>query len=131
MTPELHASKDALLDEMRDYQRFGGAEDENDPDFDPDFDAGYRPADIQRCGEVIDTLFEDLLQVPATEGREAAILAAVKDAVLALNALNEDCSGNLIETGEREALCDLIERAAREAGLPESDQDITEAWREW
>ncbi len=76
MTPELHASKDALLDEMRDYQRFGGAEDENDPDFDPDFDAGYRPADIQRCGEVIDTLFEDLLQVPATERREAAFLAA-------------------------------------------------------
>lgn len=130
MTPELHASKDALLDEMRDYQRFGGAEDEDDPDFDPDFDAGYGPADIQRCGEVIDALFEELQQVPG-DGREAAILAAVKDAVLALNALNDDCGGNLIETGEREALCDLIERAAREAGLPETDQDITESWREW
>ena len=63
------------------------------------------------------------------QGTGGLILVGAGD--LALNALNEDCGGNLIETGEREALCDLIERAAREAGLPESDEDITEAWREW
>lgn len=130
MTPELQADKEALLDEMRAYQRFGGAEDENDPDFDPDFDAGYRPADIVRFGEVLDGLFETLGELP-DEGRDEAILAAVKDTVLTLNALNDDCGGNLIETGEREALCELIEAAARQAGLPPADHDITEAWREW
>ena len=53
MTPELQADKEALLDEMRAYQRFGGAEDENDPDFDPDFDAESEgaPGPVQRLSE--------------------------------------------------------------------------------
>lgn len=46
--------------------------------------------------------------------------------MLALNALNDERDGALIETGPREDLCELIQAAATAAGL-----DITEAWREW
>ncbi len=58
------------------------------------------------------------------------ILAAAKQAVLNLNALNKECGGRLIETDQREDLCELILVAAKLAGL-ESDEDITEEWREW
>ena len=61
---------------------------------------------------------------------EQAIRDAVKQAVLALNALNKRCNGNLIETDQREDICELILVAAAQAGL-HTDEDITEEWREW
>jgi hypothetical protein len=147
--PELLALKQELIDTMTDYMKFGGAEDEDDPDFDPDFDAGYTQADIDRCAEILDTLLEALTTAseayassPAhddedeadgeeTELRDESIMQAVKEAVLDLNALNEACEGGLIETDQREQLCDLIITAATQAGLDTDGQDITEEWREW
>jgi len=58
------------------------------------------------------------------------VLEAVKAIVLDLNRLNKECGGGLIETGQREDLCELILTAAAGAGLA-TDEDITEKWREW
>jgi hypothetical protein len=54
----------------------------------------------------------------------------VKRVVLKLNKLNASCDGALIETDQREDLCELIQTAAKSAGL-NSDQDATVSWREW
>lgn len=71
----------------------------------------------------IDELF--VLQEPCEE----KIIKKVKETVLRLNALNE-IYDFFIETLEREELCDFIIDKAQEAGL-ETEEDITEEWREW
>ncbi|ALS79154.1 hypothetical protein AUO94_10975 [Planococcus kocurii] len=60
---------------------------------------------------------------------EKEIIKKVKKTVLRLNALNEKYDF-FIETMEREELCDLLLENAQQAGL-ETDEDITEEWREW
>jgi hypothetical protein len=50
--------------------------------------------------------------------------------ILDLNGLNEQGEFSLIETDQREALCQLILTAATRAGL-DTDEDVTEEWREW
>lgn len=130
MTPELHALKKKTIDEMIHYMRYGGADDENDPDYDPSFNAGYTHTHVDRCSMIIDELFAALGKV-AGHDRNKAILQAAESAVTALNELNRDCGESLIETVERENLCELINRAAREAGLQQTHDDITFDWRDW
>ncbi len=139
--PELLARKQNVIDSMTGYMKFGGAADAEDPDFDPDFDAGYVQANIDSCAEILDSYLEALTE--AVEGHDLeddeddgqafneSILEAVKTVVQALNVLNEQCEGGLIETDQREQLCDLIQTAASEAGLDTEGEDITEEWREW
>ena len=120
----------AVLDGMVSYMKYGGAESEADPDYDPHFDAGYEQADIDRCARIIDGLLAALEDVPRGKKNEA-ILKAVKAAVVKLNRLNDRCDGSLIETDQREQLCALIIAAANRAGLVSDVYDITEEWREW
>jgi hypothetical protein len=54
----------------------------------------------------------------------------VKDLVLKLNALNDRCQGSLIETDQREDICELIESSLTQASIP-FEGDVTEEWREW
>lgn len=65
------------------------------------------------------------LQNPSDE----EILRKVQETILRLNALNEKYD-SFIETLEREELCDFIMENAQQAGL-ETDEDVTEEWREW
>ncbi|PGK51707.1 hypothetical protein CN918_28350 [Priestia megaterium] len=60
---------------------------------------------------------------------EGMIFKSVECVVLALNELNESYD-DFIETQEREELYLFIVEAAKIAGL-ESDEDITEDYREW
>jgi hypothetical protein len=139
--PELLARKQDIIDGMTSYMKFGGALDADDPDFDADFDAGYVQANIDSCGEILDSFLEALTEAVEAHDLENdeddgqalndAIAEAVKTVVQALNVLNEQCEGGLIETDQREQLCDLIITAASEAGLDTEGQDITEEWREW
>lgn len=94
-----------------------------------EFGACYTQADIDQCDRILDAFLTAL----DSESRPAApekIGAIVKLAVLALNDLNDECEGNLIETDQREHLCDIFTRAANKTGL-DSDEDITQAWRAW
>ncbi len=52
-----------------------------------------------------------------------------KEVVIGLNELNEQFD-YFIETLEREELCEFIIKAANAADL-ETEEDITEEWREW
>lgn len=60
---------------------------------------------------------------------EEEILERVKKVVLEFNQLNEEFD-YFIETMEREELYEFIDGVARAAGL-DTDDDITEEWREW
>lgn len=60
---------------------------------------------------------------------EKQIIQEVKKVVLRLNALNEEYDF-FIETLEREELQEFIMEKAQQIGL-ETEEDITEEWREW
>jgi hypothetical protein len=128
MTPKLNKLKQTMLHGMTDYMKFGGAEDENDPEYDPDFDAGYSQKHIDQCSKIIEEFFSSLAAVSEVDRK--SIMKAIKSTVVKLNKLNEKCDGCLIETDQREYLCELINSAVKQAGL-KSDDDLTEEWREW
>lgn len=131
MTPDLVKLRQRAIDGMVSYMKFGGAEDEDDPEYDPDFDAGYSQEHIDQCGKIIDEFFAALSAVP-DKNRGDAIREVVKSAVVKLNKLNDKCEGSLIETDQREDLCALLLSAAEVAGLDcAKSEDITEEWREW
>jgi len=116
---ELEKKKSKLITGMRDYMN----------DEDEDFDPGYTEADIQKCDKIL-MEFLDNLQKLRRDATQPEILAFVKIVVLELNKLNESVGHGLIETGQREDLCDYILYAASHSGL-KTAEDVTEEWREW
>lgn len=125
-SPEVQSLKEELIESMNEYL-IGDEEEDEEGD---SFDAGYRKADVERCAAIVDHYLETLSRLEAGD-KGPAIMEAVKDTVLELNKLNDSCDGNLIETDQRELLCELIITAAQEAGLETDVYDITEEWREW
>ncbi len=72
---------------MVSYMRYGAAEIENHPDYDPTFDAGYSQEHVDRCSKIVDTYL---------------------DAVGAMRETGAD---------QREQICRLMITAAKYAGL--------------
>jgi hypothetical protein len=130
MTPDILNLKQAFIQHLGDYMKFGAADSKDDPDYDPELDSEYTQEHINRCENLLDNFLTSLETIPAT-GQQDYILKAVKKAVLSLNKLNNECDGSLIETTEREQLCDIIIKAAQKAGLESAEDDITLEWREW
>jgi hypothetical protein len=130
ISQEILKLKQKIIDGMVSYMQYGGADDENDPEYDPDFDAGYTQKHIDRCSALIDEFLASMEKTPEVL-KNKYIMTAVKKTVLKLNKLNEGCDCSLIETDQREDICKLINSAARHAGLESSADDITEEWREW
>jgi len=116
----LETLKAEALESMIDYMT-----DEDDSEFDP----GYERQHVDRCGVLLDAFIDATRSIDPRSGPEQ-ILAKTKETVLALNALNDECEGSLIETDQREVICDLLLKAAAGAGYS-GDGDITEEWREW
>lgn len=87
----------------------------------------YAEADVQRCREILDE-FE--AAISGAVAREEA-LAQVRKAVLDLNALNNGCRGSLIETDQREMICEFIIQTTARRGFVSPDEDVTLEWREW
>ncbi|MEJ9231491.1 hypothetical protein LAV79_18815 [Peribacillus butanolivorans] len=83
---------------------------------------------INSTNEVLDSYISNLVKL-GDKPTEEDILECVKEVVISLNELNEQYD-DFIETMEREELCEFIIEAAQIAGL-ESEEDITEDWREW
>ena len=115
----LEQKKTELLGAMRDYlagMLDGGGE------------AGYTSADIGECGRLLDAYLATLAEAPF--GDEQVVRDAVHFTVISLNRLNTRTDGHLIETDQRELICDLINRAARKVGVG-AGEDLTAEWREW
>ncbi|MEW4210146.1 hypothetical protein Q0O85_16480 [Priestia megaterium] len=83
---------------------------------------------IKATDEILDT-YINRLEGSVDKMSEQDILEYVQEIVIGLNELNEQFD-YFIETLEREELCEFIVKAANAAGL-ETEEDITEEWREW
>jgi len=83
---------------------------------------------IKATDEILDT-YINRLEGSVDKMSEQDILEYVQEIVIGLNELNEQFD-YFIETLEREEFCEFIIKAANAAGL-ETEEDITEEWREW
>ncbi|MBL7783018.1 MAG: hypothetical protein JNM22_17440 [Saprospiraceae bacterium] len=94
----------------------------------------YTTENCNRAKSIFDTLIRQLAAMGETAPR-AEKEEQFKSAVLALNDLNEATDGGLIETGEREELCELLDMITIAAGLNPEDyadgEGIADEWREW
>ncbi len=89
--------------------------------------ADYTASDVAECGN---DLSEFLNNLKTENINHDSALNHVKNLVLKLNALNDRCGGSLIETDQREDICELIDSSLTQAHVPFED-DVTEEWREW
>lgn len=89
---------------------------------------GYTKKHIDRCAKITREFLQKLSEIP--KGQTQKILTEVKRVVVRLNKLNASCDNALIETDQREELCQLILTAAHKAGL-KGAEDVTSKWREW
>lgn len=92
-----------------------------------DDDADYSKKDIAECKLYLD---EFLNQMSLSNLDADVALSEVKKLVISLNELNERCDECLIETDQREEICELIFMALTNASIP-FEGDPTEEWREW
>ncbi|MBP3387357.1 MAG: hypothetical protein J6L23_02370 [Clostridia bacterium] len=92
-------------------------------------DAGFTTEDIEDCENLILRYLSELEMIVSPTNE--LIMEKVKELVLALNDLNEGADHCLLETDEREAICELIQCSAEECGLIDPESDVTEEWREW
>ncbi|PDY24426.1 hypothetical protein COM83_08330 [Bacillus cereus] len=88
----------------------------------------FTEENISATNTVLDTYINHLEQL-GENPTEVEVMQVVKEVVIKLNELNIE-HDLFIETMEREDLYEFIDAAARIAGL-ESEEDITEEWREW
>ena len=92
-------------------------------------DASFTREDVEKCEAILIHYLESLAAL--TNPDDQQIMDCVKETVLALNELSEDTDYTMIETDERESICELIQTSAVECGLHDPADDITEQWREW
>ncbi|OUR76793.1 hypothetical protein A9Q75_15965 [Colwellia psychrerythraea] len=90
-------------------------------------EADYTSEDVKLC-------ITSLLEFMSIMESEAQTVASAKDhvktLVLSLNSLNGQCGDCLIETDQREEICEFIQKVMSAANVAFSG-DITEEWREW
>lgn len=95
--------------------------------------AQYTPENCALVQDVFDRLLLQLSQLGPDATKECQ-MAAMQQAVEALNDLNEHIDG-LIETGEREDLCELLNQVSNAIGLDWTQYGDGEGpaseWREW
>lgn len=93
----------------------------------------YTEENCNAAETIFDKLIEDLLELER-DGSEKEKVSLFENAILALNKLDARVDG-LIETGEREDLCELIDQITLASGLKPSDyadgEGIADLWREW
>jgi len=96
--------------------------------------AQYTKENCDKAKNIFDKLIDELISIGEDAGEETKLTLFHK-AVEATNKLNEECDDALIETAEREQLCELFNQITLAAGLnPDNYGDgegIASEWREW
>lgn len=92
----------------------------------------YTEANCNSCKQLFDDLIESLIDAGENAQTETK-LSIFKEAILKTNVLNKQCGYALIETGEREELCELTDAISIAAGLdPKAyGEGIASEWRDW
>ncbi len=92
-----------------------------------DDEPDYTSEDVRAC---ITLLLEFMSVVESESQTIDSAREHVKNLVISLNELNEKCDECLIETDQREDICDFIFKVVSNANIDFSG-DITEEWRDW
>lgn len=94
----------------------------------------YTAENCTKAQEIYDKLIQNLVLF-GEEAIEEEKVSFFKKAITALNHLNRECDDCLIETGEREELCELTNQISIAAGLdPEKygeGEGLASEWRDW
>jgi hypothetical protein len=94
----------------------------------------YSEENCMRAQKIFDDLIEGLI-LKGENAPESDKVKLFKICVLALNDLDEEIDNGFIETGEREDLCELIDKITIAAGLNPEDyadgEGLSDEWREW
>lgn len=92
----------------------------------------YTQANCDQAERILQDLVDGLIKVGET-APEAKKVVLFKTAVEALNDLNDETG--MIETGEREELCDLFDLIAADCGIDPSKygsgEGLASEWRDW
>lgn len=92
-------------------------------------DTAFTAAAIAKADALLDAYVASITDLAKAQ-KQAGLLPATKLLVTALNTLNRQHHGGLIETMEREELCAFIAAVLRATGF-DPGGDVTEPWREW
>jgi hypothetical protein len=90
-------------------------------------DANYSAEDVEACRSILIAHAEAL---EPTQDRSAA-MDLVRITVERLNKLNEEAGEDLIESDQREEICEFMIKAGTIKGFNSESEDVTEAWRQW
>ena len=94
----------------------------------------YTVENCNKAEKIMDDLINDLIQIGISSNENLKI-EKFKKAVLSYNSLNDENDRTIIETGEREDLCKIMDDIGEIAGIvPEKYGDgdgIASEWREW
>lgn len=92
-----------------------------------DDNACYSSDEVDQC----DSILKDFLSNSGKLADKKAFTNEVRKTVLALNDLNESVDCSIIETDQREDICEILIYSGFLLGFNKKDEDITEEWREW
>lgn len=115
MNNKILAIQNKLSAEMLDYIE--------DDDFPP-----YGSEQVEICMTLLRDFVDDIQVMEVDDPGLAS--NKVQRLIVELNQLNNQYDGCLIETEQREDICELIDLVLAESGY-EFEGDITEEWREW
>ncbi|KXX66498.1 hypothetical protein [Flammeovirga sp. SJP92] len=94
----------------------------------------YTEENCATAQKIFEELIDKLIQIGEV-GNKKDKEKAFETAIISLNNLNEETGDCLIETGEREDLCELIDEICNATGLNTDDyaegDGIADLWREW
>ncbi len=132
-----YESIDSILQALYDYHGISKDEDDYYDDFDTEASDDYIDSEacgrqeIEQCGLILERYVDELDALKPDETSDALILKIVEGAVRSLNKLNEKCEYELAESSITDDICDLMHRAALEAGLEDAPDNVTDEWREF
>ena len=87
----------------------------------------YTEKDVNQCVLILQSY---ILEIAKSKSKKDGI-EIIKSKIQELNELNKKCGDQLIETGEREQIAEIIILAGYKKGYNQKDEDVTEEWREW
>ena len=90
-------------------------------------DTSYSKKEVENCLNILNNYLDKISNRKSKDDG----MTVVQNTVLALNKLNDSCDHELIETDQREYICEIIIIAGNLMGYNEITDDITEEWREW
>ena len=108
-----------IISSIKDY--IGSEEDDEDDD-----DSNCSLADVESLKNILE---EYLRTISGKKGDEKNLYKATRIAVKKINKLDDKTDNELIETEEREELCNFFNNGSAYVGI--ETEDIADEWREW